>query len=819
MFAVAVSGQTVGFAAVSAFSGTPLTGLSGFLSGYKSVDGGAQAGLSGFIVEKAFGQYVANLFDFDVSGRIISYYFTGASGMIPVEKTAVTTLNASGRLYPASGVFATVPAASLSGVVANSGLFASVLPANLSGLVVNSGLFVTVPLATISGNNVVANSIRTGTARSGTLSTIQLDAGASPLRNFYQDQLVVLTAGTGAGQSRSIQSYASGTGIATIFPNWASGPDNTSQFVLLPGGQVDVGNWTNQTIPLTSVAGVPQVDLTYILGITTAAVGGYVAVASGQLSGQQVTLTSGQSYPASGVNAVVPPASLSGVVVNSGLFVTVPPATLSGVIANSGLTVIVLPATLSGVIANSGLFVSVPAASLSGVVVNSGLFVTVPIASISGAVANSGLFVSVPIASVSGLNAVVPPATLSGVVANSGLFVNATATVQSGQVYLASGSFLFGSGQFFLASGSVTSGVISSGIYVTATAAPPASGTTYLASGWALFGSGQFYPASGSVYPASGSITSGVISSGIFVTATATIGSGALSGQQVTLVSGQSWLASGNFTVANSGQFVVVPTASLSGVVAASGLSVIVPIASVSGVNAVVPPATLSGVVANSGLTVTVLPTTLSGVVANSGLFVSVPIATQSGLTAIVLPASLSGLVANSGLFVTVPPASLSGIVANSGLFVTVPPASLSGVVANSGLFVGVPIASVSGVNAVVPAATLSGVVPASGASVVSLPLSGQTYLASGQQVVAAVVSDKSGYTLSRSGLDTIQVESGMNARQALSVAAAAAAGRLSGAGTSTIVIEGANASGTVRISGTVDASGNRVAVVLNLPA
>ncbi len=226
-------------------------------------------------------------------------------------------------------------------------------------------------------------------------------------------------------------------------------------------------------------------------------------IASGALSGQQVTLTSGQSYVASGVNAVVPIASISGAVANSGLFVTVPVASISGVFPASG--------------------------SFSGQLVTL----------------------------VSGQSY-----TASGIWPASGASVNAVATVLSGQVFLASGTALFYSGQYFLASGSVTSGVIASGI---------------------------------------------------FVTTSAVIASGAMSGQQVTLVSGQSYIASG----ANS----VVPVASLSGVVTNSGLFVSVPIVSISGVNANVTAGSISGVTANSGLFVSVPPTTLSGLVPASGGF------------------------------------------------------------------------------------------------------------------------------------------------------------------------------------------------------
>jgi hypothetical protein len=83
--------------------------------------------------------------------------------------------------------------------------------------------------------------------------------------------------------------------------------------------------------------------------------------------------------------------------------------------------------------------------------------------------------------------------------------------------------------------------------------------------------------------------------------------------------------------------------------------------------------------------------------------------------------------------------------------------------------------------------------------------------------VTVGVNNDKTGYSLSPAGLDPITVESGVNARQALSPILAAAAGNLSGAGTGTIVIKGGNVS-TTRITATSDSSGNRTNVILALP-
>ncbi len=83
--------------------------------------------------------------------------------------------------------------------------------------------------------------------------------------------------------------------------------------------------------------------------------------------------------------------------------------------------------------------------------------------------------------------------------------------------------------------------------------------------------------------------------------------------------------------------------------------------------------------------------------------------------------------------------------------------------------------------------------------------------------VTVGTVNDKAGYVLAASGLDAIQVEAGVNARQALAPILAASAGVVGGAGTGVIVIKGGNSSIT-RITANTDNAGNRSSVTLTLP-
>ena len=83
--------------------------------------------------------------------------------------------------------------------------------------------------------------------------------------------------------------------------------------------------------------------------------------------------------------------------------------------------------------------------------------------------------------------------------------------------------------------------------------------------------------------------------------------------------------------------------------------------------------------------------------------------------------------------------------------------------------------------------------------------------------VTVGTNADKLGYNLAPTGLDAIQIENGVNARQALTPILASAAGVLLGAGTGTIIVKGGNSSQT-RITASTDNAGNRSAVTLTLP-
>jgi parallel beta-helix repeat protein len=70
----------------------------------------------------------------------------------------------------------------------------------------------------------------TGTAQAGAASTITLASDASALDDEYNSLAIEITAGTGAGQIKTISDYVGSTKVATVSAAWDTQPDNTSVY-------------------------------------------------------------------------------------------------------------------------------------------------------------------------------------------------------------------------------------------------------------------------------------------------------------------------------------------------------------------------------------------------------------------------------------------------------------------------------------------------------------------------------------------------------------------------------------------------------------
>jgi hypothetical protein len=121
-------------------------------------------------------------------------------------------------------IFATAPASTTN-------------PTPVRVLTMDSGTVTDAAFATSTG----LKNIRSGTAQAGAAGTITLDASASSLDDFYNNQMIAIESGTGVGQARFVSDYAGATKVVTVSSNWVTNPDNTSVFAIrkfgvAPGG-------------------------------------------------------------------------------------------------------------------------------------------------------------------------------------------------------------------------------------------------------------------------------------------------------------------------------------------------------------------------------------------------------------------------------------------------------------------------------------------------------------------------------------------------------------------------------------------------------
>lgn len=78
--------------------------------------------------------------------------------------------------------------------------------------------------------------IRRGTIQDAFLNTVTLDVGASTENGYYANNVIVITAGTGAGQTRRITNYSGFSQVATLDSAWTAAPDSASEYAILADG-------------------------------------------------------------------------------------------------------------------------------------------------------------------------------------------------------------------------------------------------------------------------------------------------------------------------------------------------------------------------------------------------------------------------------------------------------------------------------------------------------------------------------------------------------------------------------------------------------
>ena len=210
-------------------------------------------------------------------GEILGTASAGTAGYVGIDWSAIHA--------PTTAVNLSATTISTSQVVAS-------VSGNVGGSVASVTAVVSANVTEWGGTNVAgvippdAMFLHSGTAQAGGASTITLDSGASSTNNLYQNQIIFIRSGTGAGQSAIITSYVGSTKVATIVGSWASNPDNTSVFTVLPfgsitttvSGGVNVTQWNGTNVSPPNIAGVPLVDLGYTKGSASTGAAGSVGI-------------------------------------------------------------------------------------------------------------------------------------------------------------------------------------------------------------------------------------------------------------------------------------------------------------------------------------------------------------------------------------------------------------------------------------------------------------------------------------------------------------------------------------------------------------
>lgn len=100
----------------------------------------------------------------------------------------------------------------------------------------------------------LAQALSTGTAQTGTTSSMTLEAGESSVSGAYRYSILIITGGTGAGQARLISGYNTTSKVASVTPAFGTAPDNTSTYAII-SGPVFAEDLGNNAITITQIAG------------------------------------------------------------------------------------------------------------------------------------------------------------------------------------------------------------------------------------------------------------------------------------------------------------------------------------------------------------------------------------------------------------------------------------------------------------------------------------------------------------------------------------------------------------------------------------
>jgi hypothetical protein len=143
-----------------------------------------------------------------------------------------------------------------------------------------------------------AFSVVSGTATAGAAQTITLDANASATANIYNQNLIVIIGGTGAGQARMIIEYTTGR-VATVDRTWEVNPASGSEYQIVAFSGILLANHG-----VAQAGAASTITLaTSALAVANSYIGCAIYIAAGTGDGQTRLIT---AYTAGRVATVSP---------------------------------------------------------------------------------------------------------------------------------------------------------------------------------------------------------------------------------------------------------------------------------------------------------------------------------------------------------------------------------------------------------------------------------------------------------------------------------------------------------------------------------
>lgn len=167
--------------------------------------------------------------DFYKNGIVTITSGTGAG-----QARAITAYDGTTKVATVDRNWGTTPAASDGYIILPAAPSSSLTNAGIAGAVWDEAL----ASHTLAGSfGQTLQLLHYGTAQAGAASSVTLALTASAANSFYNNALVVITAGTGVGQARTITAYAGATRVATVDRTWGVTPNATSQYMIVPSAQ------------------------------------------------------------------------------------------------------------------------------------------------------------------------------------------------------------------------------------------------------------------------------------------------------------------------------------------------------------------------------------------------------------------------------------------------------------------------------------------------------------------------------------------------------------------------------------------------------